>query len=694
MHVGKYQLVRKIASGGMAEVYLAKAAGPMGFEKTLVLKRILPHLAEDPAFVEMFLGEARLAAQLEHPNVVQIFDFGEADGSYFLAMELIDGPTLRRLVKRAVEQALPPVMCAKLVALAAEGLAFAHDFCDPVTGEPLGLIHRDVSPDNILVSRQGAVKVVDFGVAKVAGQGHRTQTGVMKGKVAYMPPEQLRTLPLDRRVDVYALGVVLYELLTGKRPFDATTEASTMQAILFEPFVPVVERRPDVPVALQEILKRALAKERDERYPDCRAFQADLERYLLSAGESVGAYQIAQFVGRLVAEGVGGVVVGSPAHGVMGPRATPRSMVAPAEPKPPVPTPRSMVAQAQNEVKPPVPESLSMEDTLPTTPVPQLARMVLERGAATPGASSGEGAEARERAAKPAGGRKRTASRPALPAHPGVAGEVRGTRDGWSTSGVSATIPLQRNEIEQARERVLRESPESEVADEDHISTGAQTGPLSGRRYSGVLVAVLIAVSIVAVAGLAWFAFRGQGPKPTEPGNPSAISETREEDKPSGEAFVIGGTDGGSRADAGPALGPDAGPALDGGVTSTVAAGPLDAGSEDAAGDAGPLDAGVTGNADGGIRELAGADAGSRLKNKGSIKPKPKAKLEFRVRPYGEVSIGSHSFGVTPIEKDVMWEVGKVMITFTNAELKLTKSKEFVIEAGKTNLIKFNFYED
>ncbi|RJS27067.1 serine/threonine protein kinase [Corallococcus sp. H22C18031201] len=332
MQLGKYQLIRKLASGGMAEVFLAKAAGPMGFEKTLVLKRILPHLAEDVAFVEMFLGEAKLAAQLNHPNIVQIFDFGEAAGSYFLAMEFIDGPHLRRLIKRAGEQGreLPVGICAKLVASAAEGLAFAHELADPETGLALGLIHRDVSPENVLVSRQGAVKVVDFGIAKVAGQGHRTQTGVVKGKVAYMPPEQLQGRNMDRRVDVYALGVVLYELLTGRRPFDATTEVSMMQAIMFEPFVPAVQRRPGLPVAMQRILARALEKDREARYPDCRALQAELERFLLSEGEPVGAYQIAQFVAQLADSETGGGALPSP---VTPPREA-AEKAARAEPKP------------------------------------------------------------------------------------------------------------------------------------------------------------------------------------------------------------------------------------------------------------------------------------------------------------------------------------------------------------------------
>jgi serine/threonine protein kinase len=300
--LGKYQLIRKLATGGMAEVYLAKAAGPMGFEKTLVLKRILPHLAEDPAFVEMFLSEAKLAAQLNHPNIVQIFDFGEAEGEYYLAMEFIDGPNLRVLLKRATAQGteLPPAVCARLIASACEGLAFAHDFRDPATGELLGLIHRDISPDNILVSRQGAVKVVDFGIAKAAGQSHKTQSGVIKGKLAYMPPEQVRAKNLDRRVDVYALGVVFYELLTGRKPFDTNTDASLMQAILFEEMIPASQRRADLPRAVHTILERALAKDREQRYPDCLSLAADLEEFILSVGRSVTTQHVVQLVAQVI----------------------------------------------------------------------------------------------------------------------------------------------------------------------------------------------------------------------------------------------------------------------------------------------------------------------------------------------------------------------------------------------------------
>ncbi|MFL5347524.1 MAG: serine/threonine protein kinase [Hyalangium sp.] len=299
--LGKYQLIRQLATGGMAEVFLAKAAGPMGFEKHLVLKRVLPHLALDPSFVQMFLGEAKLAAQLNHPNIVQIFDFGESAGAYYLAMEFIDGPSLRKLLDDSLKLGgpLPPAIAARLISAACEGLAFAHDFKDPATGRPLDIVHRDISPDNILVSRQGAVKVVDFGIAKAADQQHRTQTGIIKGKLAYMPPEQIRNDQMDRQADVYALGVVFYELLTGQRPFNADTDVSLMHTILFDPPKPAARLRPELPEPVLHILERATAKDRHQRYPDCLAFQAALEEYLLSTGKSVTTGHLAQFIAQV-----------------------------------------------------------------------------------------------------------------------------------------------------------------------------------------------------------------------------------------------------------------------------------------------------------------------------------------------------------------------------------------------------------
>ncbi len=276
--LGRYELVSELGHGGMAKVYRARAAGPGGFEKTLVVKCILPHLAQDPQFIEMFLAEARLAARLNHPNLVQIYDFGEAEGAYFLAMEYIDGPTLRALLRRmkALEQPIPYPLCARIASAVCEGLSFAHEFSDPDTGEALRMIHRDVSPDNILLSRSGNVKLVDFGIAKATTHAPQTKVGMVKGKVPYMAPEQLRNEALDARTDVYALGVVLYEMVTGARPFEAQNEAAMMQAILFEPFIPVAARREDVPEALALIIQQALAKDRSARYASCRQMQADL----------------------------------------------------------------------------------------------------------------------------------------------------------------------------------------------------------------------------------------------------------------------------------------------------------------------------------------------------------------------------------------------------------------------------------
>ena len=299
--VGKYQLIRKLAMGGMAEVWLAKTAGAHGFEKTVVLKRILPHLAEDENFVHMFFSEAKLAAQLNHPNVVTVFDFGEDQGAYYLVMEFIDGPNLRALFKRANElkTPIPFGVVAKIISFACEGLAYAHEFIDPETGELMNLVHRDISPDNVLLAKNGGVKVVDFGIAKASNQTHHTRTGTIKGKFAYMPPEQLKGLVLDQRADIFALGIVLHELVAGVKPFDVGSDAVIMQAILYEKMKPAAASRPDTPPALQAIIDRALEKDREARYPDCRAMQADLERFIFSTGEPVGQHQLARLVQQL-----------------------------------------------------------------------------------------------------------------------------------------------------------------------------------------------------------------------------------------------------------------------------------------------------------------------------------------------------------------------------------------------------------
>jgi serine/threonine protein kinase len=294
--LGKYKLVKLIASGGMAEVYLAKQAGAAGFEKMVCLKRILPHLARDKSFVDMFLNEARLAARLDHPNIVSIFDLGEANGNYFIAMEFIDGPSLRAVAKRASERGeyLPIPEVCKIISMAAGGLEYAHNLPDE-QGNPLGLVHRDISPDNVLVHRNGAAKVVDFGIAKAANSSGATRTGTLKGKVAYMPPEQLRGEQLDRRVDVFALGVVLYELLAGRRPWEGDSEVALIGRIMTEEPAPLGETRTDAPQELLDIVTRALSKNRDERYQSCAELQAELEALLVAMGQTITPARISDF---------------------------------------------------------------------------------------------------------------------------------------------------------------------------------------------------------------------------------------------------------------------------------------------------------------------------------------------------------------------------------------------------------------
>ncbi len=286
----------------MAEVFLARQDGPQGFAKTVVIKKILPHYGQDQAFVQMFLNEARLAALINHPNVVSIYELGEdaMAETYYMAMEYIDGCNLKRLAQGAYEQHRPisPSIAARLVADAAAGLDFAHS----LKGEgqkPLNIVHRDVSPENILITYSGLVKVVDFGIAKAAYSETKTRTGQIKGKISYMSPEQVLAKEIDRRTDVWALGVTLYWLLTSTKPFRGENEAQVIHQILsIEP--PALP--PNIPAELQRILGKALAKNPDERYASAASLQADLERWLSSAGQNVNASTVALYMSELFPE--------------------------------------------------------------------------------------------------------------------------------------------------------------------------------------------------------------------------------------------------------------------------------------------------------------------------------------------------------------------------------------------------------
>jgi serine/threonine-protein kinase len=283
----------------MAEVFLAKVAGPAGFEKTLVVKRILPHLVARESFVEMFLAEARIAAQLSHQNIVQIYDFGEEDGAYFISMEFIDGLNLRTLSRWLTKTGpITPALAARIIIEACEGLAYAHEFVNTATGERLGLVHRDISPENLMLTRTGGVKVLDFGIARVHGEDNGTHAGVLKGKIAYMPVEQLGAEPLDGRADVYALGVVLYQLLSGHRPWEKSNDIALAMSILNDPPTPLTHWLPDASPSLVNIIERATARKRDDRFADCRALQQSLEKFIASTGAVVSTADLARLAAK------------------------------------------------------------------------------------------------------------------------------------------------------------------------------------------------------------------------------------------------------------------------------------------------------------------------------------------------------------------------------------------------------------
>jgi eukaryotic-like serine/threonine-protein kinase len=283
--LGRYQVVGRIATGGMAEVYLAVHGELAGFRTPVVIKKVLPHLACNPEFIDMFLDEARIASLLDHPNVVRIYEVGRSDSEYFLAMELVQGKPLQALLRRAQETraaVLEPRLAAFIVAQAASGLHHAHNLTDPL-GNTLGLVHRDVSPQNVLLSFEGSVKVIDFGVARALGRITETQTGGMKGKFGYMSPEQARGEDLDLRADIFALGVVLWESVTGRRLFQRDNDLATMRALIYDP-IPKPSTVLAVAEGLESIIMRALTREPAHRFQTARDLANALERFIVQSG--------------------------------------------------------------------------------------------------------------------------------------------------------------------------------------------------------------------------------------------------------------------------------------------------------------------------------------------------------------------------------------------------------------------------
>ncbi len=281
---GKYTLVAKLATGGMAEIFLARLEGDGGFEKLICIKRILAHLAKDAQFVAMFLDEARIVARISHPNVCQVFELGEWEGQYYIAMEYLEGLPLARFRRNDTYPSPPdPQLVAGFGVQACEGLHHAHQL-KRADGTSLEVVHRDISAQNLFVTVDGIVKLLDFGIAKVQDASTKTSTGAVKGTYAYMAPEQLRGETLDRRTDVFALGIVLWETLAQRHLFKRETDFLTFQAITSDPIPDVCEVRPDVPPELGATLAMALARDPSERFANARAFGEALARAVSSLG--------------------------------------------------------------------------------------------------------------------------------------------------------------------------------------------------------------------------------------------------------------------------------------------------------------------------------------------------------------------------------------------------------------------------
>ncbi len=284
---GKFELVERLGRGGMAEVWKANLPGPGGFQRTMVVKRILPHLAEDENFVKMFMAEARLSARLNQANIVQVYELGSVDGEYYLAMEYIKGRDLATVMRTYVERSeLPPVGFAALVLRdVCRALAYAHALADD-DGTPLRIIHRDVSPSNVMLAFDGAIKLFDFGIAKALAErdDSHTQTGTLKGKFGYMSPEQVEGMEIDHRADLFAVGIMLHEVLTARRLFKSQSDMQTIALVREAKVVPPSELNAEVVPELDRICLKALSKDRDHRYATCAEMAADLDQVVHDLG--------------------------------------------------------------------------------------------------------------------------------------------------------------------------------------------------------------------------------------------------------------------------------------------------------------------------------------------------------------------------------------------------------------------------
>ncbi len=293
----RYKVIEKIASGGMAEVFRAESAGLEGFKKTVAIKRVLPHLSEKKQFIGMFLDEARVSAQLGHSNCVQVFDIGVGDNTYFIVMEYVDGADLKAIIEnlRQTNQQMAPELACLICVRVCEGLAYAHELRD-AEGRPMNIVHRDMSPPNVLVTRHGEVKIVDFGLAKANSQLEKSEPGIIKGKFSYLSPEAAQGKPVDQRTDIFAVGIILWELLAGRRLFLGETDLETVRQVQRAEVPPIRQFNSKVTPELERVIARGLAGDPSQRYQTAREFARDLNQVLFRLSRPVSSFDIAQLV--------------------------------------------------------------------------------------------------------------------------------------------------------------------------------------------------------------------------------------------------------------------------------------------------------------------------------------------------------------------------------------------------------------
>jgi serine/threonine-protein kinase len=299
----RYELVAELASGGMATVFLGRILGVGGFQRFVAIKRLHPHLASEQEFVEMFLDEARLAASIHHPNVVPILEVGTSDRGYYLVMEYIEGDTLARLLARAAtsHQRIPIPIAVRIMLDTLAGLHAAHELKDD-HDHYLNLVHRDVSPQNILVGINGTARITDFGVARAATRLSSTRSGQLKGKLAYMAPEQARGGLIDRRADLFAVATVLWEVLADKRLFKGEGEADSLNRVLFEPIPRLAEIAPEVHESLEAITMKSLERDPQKRYPTAAAFADELEKAARAIHQLASVREVAEYVQKVMGQ--------------------------------------------------------------------------------------------------------------------------------------------------------------------------------------------------------------------------------------------------------------------------------------------------------------------------------------------------------------------------------------------------------